>query len=175
MRVAISINHYIKIFLGQKAPAIRANSLVVRLDQIGTALGVTFARQLHHLGPLVEATITIAICSIPIIAVTFNCRIVRLIFCNTNHLADIQVFCHYCHRILLTLRVLAPYGEVIIGTAIAFICKLLIFVSHFTQSHRMVERHIFAAARHARTRFRTAARFCRAARRFCAATGFFFA
>ncbi len=32
MRVAISINHYIKIFLSQKAPAIRANSLVVRLD-----------------------------------------------------------------------------------------------------------------------------------------------
>ena len=28
MRVAISINHYIKIFLSQKAPAIRANSLV---------------------------------------------------------------------------------------------------------------------------------------------------
>ena len=89
MRVAISINHYIKIFLSQKAPAIRANSLVVRLDQIGAALGITFARQLHHLGPLIEGSVTVAICGIIIIAVALNLRIIRLIIVIKNHCADI--------------------------------------------------------------------------------------
>ena len=67
---------------------------MVFLDKVRTALGIAFARQLHHLGPLVKATVTVAICGIVIITVTFYLGIILLILVSSNHISDIEVFGH---------------------------------------------------------------------------------
>ena len=179
MRIAIGMKHYVKIFLGQEPPAIRTDSLMIFLNKVSTTFSIATARQLHHLGPLVEPPVAVAIGRVPIVAITFNRRIISLIFYVCNHFADIEVLGHYGHGVCLSFGVLAPYRNVVVAAAIAFIRKLFILIPHFPQSHSMIKRHIFTTARllcNARGRgLRAAAGFRRATGRFCAATGFFFA
>ena len=67
---------------------------MVFLDKVRTTLGIAFARQLHRLGPLVKATVTVAICGVVIITVAFYLGIILLILVSSNHISDIEVFGH---------------------------------------------------------------------------------
>ncbi len=147
--IVVRMKHNVKIVLGQKAPAIRTDALVIRLDQIGAAFGIAAARQLHHLGPLVESSVTVAICGIVIIAESFNLRIIRLIIVIENHFTNIQIFRHYGHRSGLAFFVFPVYRNVVVATTIAFINKGLIIAAFdtnsITQISLMVIRDIAAA------------------------------
>ena len=173
-------SHNTIIIIREQPPTIGADSLMVLLNKVGTAFGIAAARQLHHLGPLVEATEFVALGGIIVVAVAFNLGIVVLVIFAEHHLTDIQIFRHHGNRISLIFRI---NRYVVITAAITRIRESFVSILTYTPSTSqclgVVKRHIFTAAgllRDARGRgLRATAGFCRAAGRFCTATGFFFA
>jgi len=143
----------------KQPPAIRADSLVIFLNKVGTAFGIAAARQLHHLGPLVKATELVALGGIIIVAVAFNLGIIVLVVFARHHFTDIQVFSHHSHRSNLTHSICTRYCYIVITTAITRIRKSFVSILTYTPSTSqclgVVKRHILAAAQHRRrTRFR---------------------
>ena len=67
---------------------------MVRLDLVGTTFGIAFARQLHHLGPLVQGSVTVALRGIVIITIALDFRVIFLILKTPNHFSNIEVFGH---------------------------------------------------------------------------------
>ena len=94
MRISIAVYDKFEIVVSQQAPAIRADSLVVFLDKVRTTLGIAFARQLHHLGPLVQGSVTVALRGIVIITIALNLRVIFLILKTPNHISDVKVLGH---------------------------------------------------------------------------------
>ena len=120
-------HHNTIIIIRKQPPTIRADSLVVFLNKVGAALGIAAARQLHHLGPLVEATEFVALGGIIVVAVAFDFGIVVLVIFARHHLTDIQVFRHHGNRISLIFRI---NRYVVITAAITRIreCLIPIFI-----------------------------------------------
>ena len=128
MLIVVGMQNDIEVVLRQQAPAVGADSLMVFLDKVGTALGIATARQLHHFGPLVEPAVYFAVGGIIVIAIAFYLGIIRQIFIVIIHFTDIQIFGHNGHGIRIAGLVFALDGNVIVAAAIAFIRKSLVLV-----------------------------------------------
>ncbi len=126
--ISFGIYHYDIIIKIKQSPAIGADSLVVRLNQIGTTFSIAAARQLHHLSPLVEASKFVALGGIVVIAIALYLGIVILVVFAEHHIADIQVLSHYSHRGNLTHSIRTRYCYIVVATAIARIRKCLITI-----------------------------------------------
>ena len=94
MRISIAVYDKFEIVVSQQAPAIRADSLMIRLNLVDSALGIAFARQLHHLGPLIQGSIAVALRGIVIITITLDLRVIFLVFKAPNHFTDVKVLGH---------------------------------------------------------------------------------
>ena len=128
MRISVTVDNDVEIIICQQAPTFRTYTLMIGLYRIGTTLIIAFERQLHHFSPLIEASITITIGCIIIVAVTFYFRIIFLIFKSPNHLTNIQIFSHHLDRGGFASRILAVDLDIIILTFIARVRKLSILI-----------------------------------------------
>ena len=135
--VPIAVHNDIVIIVGQQAPSARANSLVVRLNQISTTLSITFIRQLHHFGPLIKATVIMTIQRIIFIAVAFNLGIIFLIFKAIYHFTDIQVLYHRMNRCCFSRGIFTFKLQVFVSSAISIISEFFIFITIISQIERL--------------------------------------
>ena len=126
MSISITMQNDVKIIICQQAPSVRADSLVIRLNLVCTALGVAFAGQLHHFGPLVKATELVALGGIVVIALALYLGVVILVLVARHIGTDIQVFRHHGHRSHIVRSISSHYRYVVIAATIARIRKCFI-------------------------------------------------
>ena len=124
--IPVGMNYDVVVVICQKSPTVGANSLVVRLNQVGATLAVALKRQLHRLRPLVKPTVLNAIEGIIVVAIFLYLCIICQVLRPLNQLPNIQILRHHGYRISFTTLILPPNGQVLIFAMISRIFKFSI-------------------------------------------------
>ena len=102
--ILVAIDNDIKIIISQKTPTIRANTLMIFLNQAGATFGIPTILQAPQPRPLVKPALAVTIRCIIVIAIAFDFRVIFLILESTNHFTNIQIFSHYRNRSIFSRK-----------------------------------------------------------------------